>query len=1061
MSGARSDDQVRRSPVNSRRARVLVAGSTLVLAAVGGVWLSRVPIATRVIDRELARKGVPARYHVSDLGFGRQRLTDVVIGDPAHPDLVADWVETHTDVGLHGAHLIAVHAGRVRVRGRLIGGQLSLGALDRLIPKGGSGAPTLPALDLQLADGAMRLETPYGVAGISLSGRGRLDRGFAGRYALASRVLAQGQCSARQLRGAGRVRSLGPAPRGGYAISLDGPLRATGVACGGAQVADLASDVHARLVVGNPARSTARATLRTGAARYGNVRVAALAGKLAFSIGANGAAIVPVTLHAEQARAGGTRIARASLDGSLNLGSMGATYGGQVSVRGVDLSTLAPRLPAVVAGTPIAPIVAQVTAAVRRAAHDLSGSVTLFASFAEATAVTIDRASLSSATGARAALVSAQPLRWHSGGAVEGAGTLRVGGGGVPQVIARFSRTSNGAALTGEASMARYAADDSALALDRIHFTIGARGGQVTTQALLSGPLPGGRVDGLTMPLDVRWAGSNLRLNSACTPVRFERLRISSLRLDPARLVLCPTGSALVEQSGRGVSGGARLPATELSGTIGGTPLSVAATRARLSLSMRRFQLDGVRARIGAPARETRIDAGQLTGRVEQSGVAGRFSALGGQIANVPLLLGEGAGDWRFATGTLALAGGLKVRDAATSPRFNPMNAREVRLTLTGGDITAGGTLFEPTRGVKVADVTIDHRLGTGAGHAALIVPSITFGENFQPELITPLTFGVIADVRGTVRGRGDIAWSADGVTSNGTFSTTDTALAAAFGPVEGLSGTIRFTDLLALESAPDQIATVRSINPGVPVTDGRLTYQTLPGTRIKVSNGIWPFAGGILTLEPTMLNFSSPQVRHLTFRVEGMEAGAFLQQFDFKNLNATGTFDGVLPMIFDDSGGRIEGGRLTARGGGSLAYVGELNKKNLGFWGNYAFQMLKSLTYRNLYIGMNGPLAGEMITDVRFAGIRQGAGAKSNFLIRRLTRLPILFNIRIRAPFRGLIDSAASFYDPQRLVARNLQQLIEGQNRRTTPGALPDTGATTDVPLVKPIQSSASEIVP
>ena len=42
------------------------------------------------------------------------------------------------------------------------------------------------------------------------------------------------------------------------------------------------------------------------------------------------------------------------------------------------------------------------------------------------------------------------------------------------------------------------------------------------------------------------------------------------------------------------------------------------------------------------------------------------------------------------------------------------------------------------------------------------------------------------------------------------------------------------------------------------------------------------------------------------------------------------------------------------------------------------------------------------------------------------------MFNITIRAPFRGLIDSAASFYDPQRLVARNLQPLIDEQNRKT-----------------------------
>ncbi|MBW6523066.1 YdbH domain-containing protein [Sphingomonas sp. RHCKR47] len=1066
MSGERSDDQAKRSPASRRRARVLVAVSTLSLAAVGGVWLSRVPIATRLIDRELATKHVPARYHIEDLGFGRQRLTDVVIGDPAHPDLVADWVETRTDVGFDGPHLIGVRAGRVRVRARLVDGRVSFGALDRLIPTGSGGAPTLPSIDLSLADGAMRLETPYGIAGVSLSGSGRLDGGFTGHYALAAERLGQGDCRAGGMRAAGRVTSTGRAPRGGYGVTLDGPLRAATVVCGDAQVAAVTSALQGRVVIGDFRRSTLRARFGTGAARYAAIRAAGVSGEAALSLGQGGAAVVPLVLSAQQVRATNGSARRITLDGSVSIDAGRTAFAGKVAVQRADVSALVPRTLATGAATPITPLLARATAAATRAARDLSGNADVAATIADGvTEIAIERARVSSASGAKAVLVTRQPLRWRSDAAVAGAGTLRVGGGGLPQLVASVARGGNGGTLTGQAQVARYVAGDAAIALDRVQFRIGARAGNATARVTLSGPLPDGRVDALTLPLDLRWTGSDLRVNPACTPVAFARLRVSSLRLDPARLTLCPVGGALVERRGGGVNVAARLPATTLSGTIGGTPLRVAAAGARLSLGASGFQLDDVRARIGAATRETRIDATRLTGMLGQSGVAGGFAGLAGQIANVPLLLGDGTGTWRFANGALALAGALKVRDAAASARFNPMDARDVALTLERGAIRATGVLVEPTRGVKVADVAIDHRLSTGAGHAGLGVPGITFGDAFQPELITPLTFGVIADVRGSVSGRGDIAWSTAGVTSTGTFSTTNTALAAAFGPVGGLSGTIRFNDLLALESAPGQVATVRSINPGVPVTDGRIVYQTLPGTRIRVASGTWPFAGGTLTLEPTLLDFSDARERRLTFRVAGMEAGAFLQQFDFKNLNATGTFDGVLPMIFDASGGRIEGGRLTARSGGSLAYVGELSEKNLGFWGNYAFQMLKSLTYRNLDIGMNGPLAGEMITDVRFAGIKQGAGAKSNFLIRRLTRLPILFNIRIRAPFRGLIDSAASFYDPQRLVARNLQQLIEEQNRRTAPGALPNAlpgkGATTDAPLVPPVQPSASEIVP
>ena len=189
--------------------------------------------------------------------------------------------------------------------------------------------------------------------------------------------------------------------------------------------------------------------------------------------------------------------------------------------------------------------------------------------------------------------------------------------------------------------------------------------------------------------------------------------------------------------------------------------------------------------------------------------------------------------------------------------------------------------------------------------------------------------------------------------------------------------------------------------------------------------------------LEPTLLDFGQSRERLMTFRVTGMDAGQFLQQFDFKNLNATGVFDGTLPMIFNESGGRIENGHLVVRpGGGTIAYVGEVSQKDVGFWGNFAFQALKSLRYRDLDIVMNGPLAGEVITEVHFAGIGQGAGAKRNFIFDRLQKLPLVFNLRIKAPFRGLIDSAQSFYDPKRLIARNLPALMEEQKKRAKPPA-------------------------
>ncbi|HEX6660403.1 MAG TPA: YdbH domain-containing protein, partial [Sphingomicrobium sp.] len=325
--------------------------------------------------------------------------------------------------------------------------------------------------------------------------------------------------------------------------------------------------------------------------------------------------------------------------------------------------------------------------------------------------------------------------------------------------------------------------------------------------------------------------------------------------------------------------------------------------------------------------------------------------------------------------------------------------------------------------------VTIEHRLSTGSGHATLDVPALTFGSALQPDELSRLTEGVIALVKGTISGQGRINWDSTGhVTSTGDFSTAHLDLAAPFGPVTGLRGTMHFDDLLKLTTPPGQVIRAESINPGILVENGVIHYQLLPDNLVKIERGDWPFMGGRLILHETVLNFGRPTAKRLTFEVVGLDAKTFVDSLGFKELTATGTFDGVLPMIFDENGGRIVGGRLDARPpGGTLSYVGIVNRSNLGMLGNVAFNALKELRYRSMIIRLDGDLAGEFATRLTIEQLGlAGQGGISKIIQGAFRNVPFRFNISIKGPFRSLIQTAKSYRDPRQQIGTVLPTPLE-----------------------------------
>jgi len=688
-------------------------------------------------------------------------------------------------------------------------------------------------------------------------------------------------------------------------------------------------------------------------------------------------------------------------------------------------------------GTPLGPLAARLAGAIEAIGRsnriELGGQLNLLGERGNAR---IDRLALSSASGARIENWEGSMVRLDWPGGLRASGRIDMRGGGLPEGRIDFALDEQGD-VRGTATLEAFEAGDARLALSPVNFSLGM-GGQVRvrTEATLDGPLPGGGVRGVHMPIDARMSSSGaFSLAGNCVPLRWRSLAMSGLMLDPATLRVC------------GLSDGTlALDDVALTGKLGENPLLFRTASARYALASGRFALAEPEVQIGEGETPVRMAATRLVGETSGSGgFGGTIEGGRGRIAAVPLDLSDIDGRWTFAEGRLAVEGDLRVADTQADRRFNPLAAEQVRLTLEDNRINTTGVLMHPERRARVADVVIRHDLSSGAGQADLALDSLRFGNALQPDDLTPLALGVVANVEGVVEGEGQIRWTGEEVTSTGVFSTKDMAFAAAFGPVEGLATTIRFADLLGLRSEEGQVLTVDSVNPGIDVRDGTIRYALRSNEEAVIEGGRWPFSGGMLELMPAPLALDSRQPRYLTFRVVGLEAGAFINTLELENISATGVFDGLLPMVFDHNGGRIVGGLLIARQqgdeprylttteglsipcdpqrqAGDLSYVGEVSNAQLNAVSRLAFDALKNLRYRCLAIRLDGAIDGEFVTQVSINGINQGTDeARKSFLARPFLGLPFIFNVRIEAPFRGLLNTASGLADPTKLISGSL----------------------------------------
>lgn len=1085
MAEEAAEDAVAQAPPARARFRRAGCWTALVLlalaaAALAFAWFGRERIAGNIIGGQLAARGIHATYTIEQIGTRTQILRDVVIGDPAHPDLTIERALVRLDPRLGIPAVGRITLVRPRLYGTYRNGAVSFGELDRLIfqdrPKTEF---ELPDLDLAIEDGRAQLITDFGPVGAKVTGRGNLQDGFAGELGAVAPGLALAGCesSGASLYGRVQVKSRKP--------MFAGPLRVDRVRCPANGVTLRGGAVQLRAEADEALRKfTGDARFTLGASAFAHGLLVGLNGSSRFSwhdqaltasFDLAGRGLQSAQAGLSRATAKGTLRARRSFERvelDVDFDGSGLRLGGGLDATLADAARSS-------RDTLLGPLLEQARRQFARESRDsaLSGGLTLRRTGPNL-ALVVPSARIRGGSGETLLALDRFQLSDGPQAAPQFSGSVATGGQSLPRIVGTVALRSGGG-VQAHLAMADYAAGASHLAVPELALVQrpdGALGFAGTIRA--SGKLPGGSADNLVLPVSGAYAGGRLALWRECTAVRFDRLQYASLTLQRQGLTLCPaSGQPILQYGGNGLRLAVGAPALRLTGTLGATAIALRSGPVGFAYpgTLTARQLDVA---LGPPETAQRFLISDLTADVGGE-IAGRFTGADARLFSVPIDVLGATGSWRYAGGRLTLEdAAFRVEDRNVADRFQPLISRDGTMTLADNIVTASATLREPASDRLVTIADIRHDLTSGTGHADLAVPGIVFDDKLQPGAnclaadaskvpgLSCNLFGVVANVSGTVTGSGRIDWDQQGVTSSGRFSSDALDFAAAFGPVKGASGTVEFSDLLGLTTAPGQRIHVASINPGVEVTDGDVTFELHGGQTLAVQGGAWPFMGGTLSLEPVAITFGASEVRRYVLTISGLDAARFIERMDLENISATGLFDGTIPVVFDAGGtGRVENGLLTSRApGGNVAYVGALTYENMGTMANFAFDALRSLDYRQMRVEMNGNLTGEIITRLRFDGVSQGAGTKQNFITRQIGKLPFRFDVNIRASFYELMTNLKSLYDPAAVKDPRSEAvgLLDAQGNRLRPrteGAPPPPVTPGDlIPDEAPIQRRESE---
>lgn len=319
-----------------------------------------------------------------------------------------------------------------------------------------------------------------------------------------------------------------------------------------------------------------------------------------------------------------------------------------------------------------------------------------------------------------------------------------------------------------------------------------------------------------------------------------------------------------------------------------------------------------------APAVTAQDGRWRAAGRIEDLSAAAAFLALRFDAVRGDLAAAGGPD----GLGLQARVAHASVIDTTDPRRFNALTAQG------GAELTdeRWSGAFDLRRGAHgLGRLTLAHDGRSQAGGVVISAPSIVFTEDgLQPDDLSPLVADLIqSPATGSVAFEGRLDWTADGEgSSSGLLTVPNLDFVSPAGPVRGLGGTIAFTNLAPLTTAPDQTLRIAELDSVAPLTEVGLTFA-LDKAAVTVGGGELHVAGGLIRVEPFSVPLDRAQAFGGVVVLQGVQLGELIAGAGFQDkVQMDAVVSGRAPFVYDPARGglRIVSGRLAADQPGRLS---------------------------------------------------------------------------------------------------------------------------------------------